>query len=94
MTATQTSALIYLRLSKFDGSQDSPERQESECRALCDRRGWEVVAVFRDLDTSGYDPKVKTPGLNAALDAIKNGDANRFVSYKLDRFTRQGARRA
>ena len=92
--AQTARAIIYLRLSKYDGSQDSPERQESEARQLCDLRGWEVVAVERDLDTSGYNPKVKTPGLDAALLAIKERVAQRVVSYKLDRFTRQGARRA
>jgi DNA invertase Pin-like site-specific DNA recombinase len=43
-------------------------RQEQECRALAERLGLEVVAVYSDNDISATSGKVR-PGFETMLDA-------------------------
>lgn len=83
-------AVIYCRVST-DNQEDntSLETQEKDARAYCAGRGYGVGAVFKDVH-SGYD--LNRPGLNAALDAIKNGTASVLVVYKLDRLSRNQRR--
>ncbi|MGI5436099.1 recombinase family protein [Streptomyces shenzhenensis] len=47
-------AAIYVCLSRETGESTSPERQRAACEALCQARGWDVVAVEEDSDISGY----------------------------------------
>ena len=87
-------AVVYVRLSQDrTGEKESPQTQEKNCRAYCERQGWEVVKVFEDRDVSGFK-RVATPGLDAALEAIGSGRANTLVVWKLDRLTRRGLARA
>lgn len=83
-------AVIYLRLSlDRTGEKESIAIQEADCRALCARQGWDVVAVEVDRDVSGYK-RVATPGLDRALDMIRDREANVLVAWKVDRLTRRG----
>ncbi|MEU2173692.1 recombinase family protein [Nocardia sp. NPDC019219] len=45
-------ALIYVRVSSDNAGGRSVEEQEAECRAVCERNGWPVEAVFSDNDRS------------------------------------------
>ena len=46
-------AAIYARLSMDrEGTSAAVDRQEADCRELCEARGWEVVQVFSDNDVS------------------------------------------
>ncbi|WP_369223453.1 recombinase family protein [Streptomyces sp. R39] len=47
-------AAIYVRLSRETDETTSPERQRAACEALCEARGWEVVAAEEDIDVSGF----------------------------------------
>ena len=83
-------AVLYLRLSvDRDGTRESIDIQEKDCRRLCAERGWEVVAVQTDRDVSGYK-KVKTPGFDAALGMLSAREAEVLVFWKVDRLTRRG----
>jgi site-specific DNA recombinase len=85
-------AVIYCRISKdskkgTEGEGLGVQRQEDDCRALCDRKGWEVVAVKVDNDLSAYSGKTR-PEYNEALAMIADGKADAFVSWAWDRVTR------
>jgi DNA invertase Pin-like site-specific DNA recombinase len=53
-----TRALIYCRISS-DPEHDrlGVTRQEADCRALCEREGYEVAGVYVDDDASAYSGK-------------------------------------
>ncbi|MBT2609858.1 recombinase family protein [Streptomyces sp. ISL-87] len=80
--------LIAVRLSIDTDSTTSPERQLEECMAFCERRGWDVVGVAKDLDISAtrYAPWQR-PELAAWLDRAPEFD--NIVFWRLDRFVRK-----
>lgn len=79
-------AVIYCRVSTVAQEDNtSLDTQEQGAREYCAGRGYGVIAAFRDVHT-GAD--MNRPGLNAALDTIKDGTANVLVVYKLDRLSR------
>jgi DNA invertase Pin-like site-specific DNA recombinase len=43
-----TSALLYTRVSKDRKQSRSTAEQEAECRAVCEREGWQVADVLSD----------------------------------------------
>ena len=46
-------AVIYARVSSDPNERGrSVSEQEAECRAVCEREGWHVVAVYSDNDRS------------------------------------------
>src|SRR5947207_4729017 len=52
-TRRRLRAFIYVRLSRDPkGVSRSVAEQEAECRAICEREGWEVVRVFSDPNRS------------------------------------------
>ncbi len=66
-TPNMPRAVIYARISMDrEGTKVSPEIQEAECRGLCERRGWEVVAVYCDRDRSAFKLRVKRPQFDRA----------------------------
>jgi site-specific DNA recombinase len=80
--------LIAVRLSIDTDSTTSPERQLEECMAYCERRGWDVVGVAKDLDISAtrYAPWQR-PELAKWLDRAPEFD--NIVFWRLDRFVRK-----
>ncbi|MGO9028746.1 MAG: recombinase family protein [Acidimicrobiales bacterium] len=84
-------AVIYTRISEDrDGTKDSPETQERECRDYCARQGWSVVDVYCDRDKSAYKRGVHRPEFDRLMNGIRAGRADVLVAYKLDRVTRGG----
>jgi DNA invertase Pin-like site-specific DNA recombinase len=47
-------AAVYLRMSKSE-QEDSPERQLSQIKPYCDRKGYRVVGEYTDLAERGWD---------------------------------------
>lgn len=48
-------AVVYVRISDDpEGTERGVDRQEADCRAYASAHGWEVVAVFRENDTSAF----------------------------------------
>jgi len=83
---------IYCRISKDDGQGQGlgVKRQEKDCRALAERKGWTVSEVFTDNDTSAYNGRAR-PAYNRMLDALKEGAIDGVVVWHLDRLTRRPA---
>jgi DNA invertase Pin-like site-specific DNA recombinase len=83
------SAAIYTRISSDqDGTGLGVARQEKECRALAEGRGWDVVEVFTDNDQSAYTGK-RRPAYERMLEAMREGRVNAVIVYHLDRLTRR-----
>lgn len=59
--------------------------QEQAIRAECERRGWELLRVERDV-LSGKT--TKRPGLDQALAAVRSREASGIMVAKLDRLSR------
>lgn len=80
--------VIYTRISRDDtGDNAKTARQEKTCRALCEARGWEVVAVENDESISAYSGKDR-PGWNEVLRMINDGEVDVVVAWHIDRMTR------
>ena len=62
-----TRAAIYTRISNDPaGERAGVERQRSECQALAEANGWDVVATYEDNDISAYSGK-RRPGYEQAI---------------------------
>ncbi len=60
-TAELLEAVVYVRISDDpEGSDCGVNPQEVDCRAYAAAHGWEVAAVFRDLDTSAFKQRTIT----------------------------------
>jgi site-specific DNA recombinase len=79
-------ASIYVRMSlDKTGAGLGIDRQEKECRELCEREGWEVSEhqIFRDNDVSATTGK-RRPGFEALLAS----DPDVIVTWHTDRLAR------
>ncbi|PHQ48869.1 hypothetical protein BLA24_27805 [Streptomyces cinnamoneus] len=79
-------AAVYVRLSRETEESTSPERQRAACEALCQARGWQVIAVEEDIDVSGYSRGLDRPGLQRILARLAEFDV--IVFFKIDRLAR------
>jgi site-specific DNA recombinase len=81
-------AAIYTRISNDHASDRlGVSRQEQDCRLLCQRRGWEVVAIFEDDDRSAFAGKPR-PGYLKMLERLQLGDVRAIVAWHPDRLHR------
>ena len=54
-TLSPVRAAIYVRISQDRaGAGLGIARQEDDCRALCERKGWQVAGIYADNDVSAY----------------------------------------
>lgn len=82
-------AAIYCRISQDRaGAGLGVERQEADCRKLCDRMGWEVVEVFVDNDLSAFSGRHR-PEWNRLQAEIRSGRIEAVAAWHIDRLTRQ-----
>jgi len=65
-------ACLYLRVSTGD---QSVENQEIALRQIAERRGWNVVLVYRDNGVSGSKDRKQRPGLD---DMLKDAQRGKF----------------
>jgi len=85
-----TRAFLYVRVSKEREDGVSPEIQESEARAYCERKGWVIIEVFRDLDLSASRlPPERRPALQEMLRRAEDGECDVVVFYAIDRLARR-----
>ncbi|MGO4360813.1 recombinase family protein [Terrabacter sp. RAF57] len=88
-TGPPLPAAIYARISSDPTGQGlGVERQETECRALAERNGWEVVGAFVDNDISAYSGKPR-PQYEAMLGAVRSGRVKAIVAWHPDRLHRR-----
>ncbi|MDV8055076.1 MULTISPECIES: recombinase family protein [unclassified Rhodococcus (in: high G+C Gram-positive bacteria)] len=81
-------AIIYTRVSADQaGNQRSVTEQERECRALCEREGWEVADVLTDNDigASRWSGKDR-PAYARLTEVLKPGDV--LVTWEASRAQR------
>jgi DNA invertase Pin-like site-specific DNA recombinase len=91
----------YVRIS--DAREDDTagvDRQEADCRALAERRGWTVTEVYPENDTSAFKRRrvelpdgttalrVVRPAFRKLLDDLAAGAIDALVAYDLDRIAR------
>jgi DNA invertase Pin-like site-specific DNA recombinase len=62
-------------------------RQKEDCRALCDRLGWQVTSVYADNDVSAYTGKPRKKWTRLLKD-IAAGDVDAICCWHVDRLTR------
>ena len=92
ITTTKPWAIIYIRVSsdeQIDGT--SLDFQETECRKYCERKGFEVVAVFREEGESAKDLSLnnRKEFLRGIEFCRKNkGKVQAFVVLRVNRFAR------
>jgi len=68
-------AAAYVRISRDRGGQAlGVVRQEADSRALAERRGWTVTAVYSDNDVTARGKRVR-PGWEAMLEAMRAGQS-------------------
>jgi len=63
-------------------------RQETECRELAEREGWEVLEVLTDNDISAYSGK-RRPAYERMLELIRAREADAIVAWHTDRLYRR-----
>ncbi|MDQ5874696.1 MAG: recombinase family protein, partial [Actinomycetota bacterium] len=63
------------------------ERQEADCRALAESRGWDVAEVYVDNDLSAYSGKPR-PAYKRLLADLSSGSIDAVVTWHLDRLHR------
>jgi DNA invertase Pin-like site-specific DNA recombinase len=82
-------AAIYCRISRDkEGAGLGVARQEKDCRALAERLGWEVAAVYVDNDISAASGKPR-PQYRAMLEAVQRGDVQGVIAWHTDRLHRR-----
>ena len=80
--------VAYTRLSRAnDREQESHQGQAERIHTWAEKHGHTVVAHWRDT-TSGENGLEEREGLAAALDALRDGDADGLVFAQLDRLSR------
>jgi DNA invertase Pin-like site-specific DNA recombinase len=80
--------LAYVRVSTSEqaDSRAGLEAQRQAISAEAERRGWTILETIED---AGYSARsLKRPGVQAALETLRRGDADALVVSKLDRLSR------
>jgi DNA invertase Pin-like site-specific DNA recombinase len=79
---------IYTRASSDrDGERLAVRRHEEDCRALCERKSWDVVGVYEDNDTSATNGKAR-PEYERMWADVQSGGLDAVVCWDVDRLTR------
>ena len=82
---------IYVRLSEVRPGDEaiSLETQEADCRALVERKGWEVAGVYRDAGRSAWADDRDRPAFTEMLAELEAGEVAGIVAWKQDRLGRR-----
>jgi site-specific DNA recombinase len=83
-------AVIYTRVSSDPNERGrSVSEQEAECRAVCERNGWKVVAVLSDNDRSASRYAVKSrPAYKQLIQLVDEGGCDVVVTWEASRAQR------
>jgi DNA invertase Pin-like site-specific DNA recombinase len=82
---TMKRIAIYLRVST---TEQTVENQERELRAVADRAGWQITAVFTDAGISGAKGRDKRPGFDQLLKAATRREFDMVAAWSVDRLGR------
>lgn len=79
---------LYCRISRDElGDGLGVERQEQDCRALADKRGWTVSRVFVDNDVSAFSGRVR-PEYQRLVAAIEAEQLDAVLAWAPERLHR------
>jgi site-specific DNA recombinase len=83
-------AVIYTRVSSDPNDRGrSVSEQEGECRAVCERNGWQVVAVYSDNDRSASRYATKDrPEYARLIRHVEDGGCDVLVTWEASRAQR------
>jgi site-specific DNA recombinase len=86
-----TTAAIYVRISEDrEGRELGIERQQSDCRELAGRRGWQVAGLYPDDDIGASTRSRKArPQYERLLTDARAGTLDVVVAYTSSRLTRR-----
>lgn len=88
-TTTTIRAAVYTRISAdAEGRGLGVARQEADCRALVERRGWELVDVYCDNDFSAFSSRKARPSYRRMLGDVKSRQVDAVVAWHPDRLHR------
>lgn len=79
------SVALYLRVSTTD---QHAVNQERDLRALADRAGWRIVAVYKDEGISGAKGRHQRPQFDAMCKAATRREFDMVASWAVDRLSR------
>lgn len=87
------TAVIYARISNdAEGRELGVERQEQDCRALAERLGLAVVAVYVENDTGASTRSRKPrPKYDAMMQQVRAGGVGTVLAYSNSRLSRRPA---
>ena len=81
-------AAVYTRISRDDAGEGAGvARQEEDCRALCQRLGWQVCEVLVDNDVSAYSGR-RRPGYERLKQLMAEGLIDSVVAWAPERLQR------
>src|SRR5450631_4156991 len=84
----ETRAAIYSRISRDDEQGGAGvARQEDDCRALCARKGWPIVATLTDNDYSAFSGRMR-PAYERLMGLLDSGQVNAVVAWAPERLHR------
>jgi DNA invertase Pin-like site-specific DNA recombinase len=78
-------AAMYVRVST---DAQTVENQIRERRQIAERRGWEVIEIYRDAGISGAKGRDKRPGLDLMLTDASRRKFDVVLSWAIDRLGR------
>lgn len=86
-----STAAIYARISRDDRNDEAGvRRQEADCRALAERLGYSVTAVFVDNDRGASNRSRKTrPAYTEMMQRARAGEFDALLAYSTSRLTRR-----
>jgi len=83
--AKQKRAALYVRVST---DSQTVENQIRELTQVAERRGWQVVEVYRDAGISSAKGRDQRPGLDAMLKEASRGKFDIVMAWAIDRLGR------
>lgn len=84
------AAVGYVSIPQASHDAVDLERQVQAVRSLCERRGWELLHVVRDVE-NGHAKGMERPGLLHALERLAEGEASCLIVSELERLSRNAA---
>src|SRR5262245_21283205 len=85
MSTKTKRAALYTRVST---DRQTVENQVSQLRQVAERRGWEVVEIYRDAGISGAKGRHQRPGLDAMLNDAGRRRFYVVMAWAIDRVWR------
>lgn len=83
-----SATAIYCRISRDRREEElGVKRQQEDCVALCERRGWPVAGVYIDNDVSAFGKK-RRPQYEQLLADLRAGKVDSVVVWHPDRLHR------